>query len=338
MKILPHGKDEYLRIILRWGIFIVLAGITIILMVSMPAHSYSGPLKPLSQDEVSIRDNLKNHVALLGGKIGQRNVYSFNNLCAAANYIRQQFANAGYAVTEQKYEAEDRQVSNIIIETGSTNSFAKILVVGAHYDSAPGIPGANDNASGVAALIELARLIKRDMPTSAKIRFVAFVNEEPPFFFTDKMGSFVYAKECRKKGENIAAMFALETIGYYSDADKSQHYPPGFAMLYPDKGNFIGFIGNLRSRQLVRKSVRTFRKTTPFPSEGIATFGWIPGVFWSDHWSFWKHGYPAVMVTDTAPFRYPYYHKHEDTPEKIDYDKMARVVSGLFNVIRDAAK
>lgn len=309
--------------------------VLVTLMVSMPGRSYSGPLPPLSERETVTRNNLRDHVSMLAGTIGQRHVFAPVRLYAAADYIRQKLAEAGYNVTEQKFETAGKQVGNLIATLEPADPTAGIVIIGAHYDTAGGTPGANDNASGVAALLELARLMKQSKPAAAGIRFVAFANEEPPFFATDKMGSRVYAKALREKGEKISGMIALETIGYFSDAEKSQHYPPGFALLYPDRGNFIGFIGNLSSRTLVRRSVITFRGSTSFPSEGCASFGWVPGVFWSDHWSFWRQGYSALMVTDTAPFRYPYYHQPGDTPDKLDYDRMARVVSGLVNVITD---
>ncbi|OGV68914.1 MAG: hypothetical protein A2283_16705 [Lentisphaerae bacterium RIFOXYA12_FULL_48_11] len=338
MKLLPSGKDEYLRILQRWGIIIGLLGFLIWFMVSMPGQTYTGRLNQLSDEEIILRDNFKSHVCMLAEKIGPRSVSSLNQLNASVNYIKEQFTTFGYTVTEQRFQARDIEVCNIIAEIRPVNAPEEIIVVGAHYDSVAGMPGANDNASGVAALLELARMMKKSPPPRKRIRFVAFVNEEPPFFLTEKMGSFVHAREARDNGEKITAMYALETVGYYSDAEKSQHYPPVFSLFYPDKGNFIGFIGNLRSRHLVRQSINTFRKTTSFPSEGVATFGWIPGIFWSDHWSFWKHGYPAIMITDTAPFRYQFYHTDKDTPDKLDYERMARVVNGLFPVIRKAAE
>jgi Zn-dependent M28 family amino/carboxypeptidase len=209
-------------------------------------------------------------------------------------------------------------------------------VIGAHYDSVAGTAGANDNASGVAALLELGRLLKKTKPERT-VRLVAFVNEEPPWFQTEEMGSLVYARRAKKRGERIVAMLALETIGCYSDLPKSQHYPAPFNMFYPDTGNFIAFVGNLRSRSLLRRAIGTFRATTPFPSEGVAAPESISGIGWSDHWSFWQEGYPALMVTDTAPFRYLHYHESEDTPEKLDYERMARVVTGLGRVAMELA-
>jgi hypothetical protein len=152
------------------------------------------------------------------------------------------------------------------------------------------------------------------------------------------MGSRVHAARARQRGDDIVAMFSLETIGYYSDTPGSQQYPPPFSLLYPDRGNFIGFVGDLSSRALVRSSIRTFRETTPFPSEGLAAPRFVKGVGWSDQWAFWQEGYPGIMITDTAPFRYPHYHEPTDTPDRLDYNRMARVVAGLRRVVEEQAR
>ena len=167
------------------------------------------------------------------------------------------------------------------------------------------------------------------------VRFVMFVNEEPPFFFTEDMGSHVYASACRARHENIVAMLTPETIGYYSDAEDSQHYPIPVGGLYPTKGDFIAFVGMHESAPLIRRVVGTFREQCEFPSIGAGLPSIVPMVGASDHWSFWCHGYPSLMITDTAPFRYPYYHTNQDTPDKIDFLKMARVTEGLQKVTAD---
>jgi Zn-dependent M28 family amino/carboxypeptidase len=185
-------------------------------------------------------------------------------------------------------------------------------------------------------VLELARLLRRQ-PLARTIRFVAFANEEAPFFQTEGMGSWVYARHARGRGEQIVAMLSLETIGYYSDAKGSQQYPFPFGIFYPQVGNFIGFVGNTASRALVRRSIGSFRRHTAFPSEGTAAPGWLTGIGWSDQWAFWQEGYAAIMVTDTALFRYAQYHTPYDTPDKIDYDRTARVVVGLARVLADLA-
>ena len=302
----------------------------------MPGSSYTGPLRPLTTAEAETRDNLTGHVRMLATVIGERNADKYEELQSAVEYIKHYFEEAEMALSVQSFDVEGQKFGNIIVEVKGAGKPDEIIVVAAHYDTARNTPGANDNASGVAALLELARLMK-DRNPGRTLRLIAVVNEEPPYFQTDRMGSSIYAKQAKERGENIVAMLSLETIGYYSDKPGSQAYPPLLSPLYPDTGNFIAFVGNLKSHKLVRQCVDAFRRTADFPSEGAALPGWLPGVDWSDHWSFWKEGYPAVMVTDTAFFRYPYYHRPEDTPEKLDYDRMARVVTGLVQVITELA-
>jgi hypothetical protein len=307
------------------------------IITSMPEKSYEGPFLPLSEEELELKRRLERHVVRLAEEIGERNVWRYAELQASEKYIEEEFAEAGYEAAFQRYDVEGITVANVEAVLEGAEKPDEIIVVGAHYDSVVGCPGANDNASGVAAVLELARLLK-DKKISRTIRFVAFVNEEPPFFQTESMGAKVYAARCRKRNEKITAMFTMETIGCYSDEPKSQHYPFPFNLFYPDTGNFIGFVGNLSSRGLVRRSVSSFRLSTSFPSEGAAAPGWITGIGWSDHWAFWKEGYPAVMVTDTALFRYRYYHMMSDTPDKIDFERTARVVAGMARVLKDLAE
>jgi Zn-dependent M28 family amino/carboxypeptidase len=221
-------------------------------------------------------------------------------------------------------------VSNV--EVGATSG--PIVLVGAHYDTVPGSPGADDNASGVAALIELAGLMGNE---GLPIRFVAFANEEMPYFLSEEMGSWMSARRSRARGETVRAMLSLEMLGYYRDEPRSQTYPPPLGLLYPDRANFIAFVGDLGARGLVRRAIGLFRKHAQFPSEGVAAPSFVPGVTWSDHWSFRRHGFPAVMVTDTAFNRYPHYHLPSDTPERLDYERLARVTLGLAGVLRELA-
>jgi Zn-dependent M28 family amino/carboxypeptidase len=239
-------------------------------------------------------------------------------------------------VVVQDFIVEGKIVKNLEVEIMGKSLSKEIVIVGAHYDSVIGCPGANDNATGVAAVLEIARILTgRELPRT--VRFVAFVNEEGPFFQTENMGSLVYARRARKQSENIVAMLSLETIGYYSDEKGSQRYPFPFSFFYPSTGNFIGFVGNTSSRALLHQSISSFRKHTSFPSQGVAAPGWMTGIGWSDHWSFWQEDYPAIMITDTALFRYAHYHTPQDTPDKVDYARMARVVAGLRRVIVELA-
>jgi Zn-dependent M28 family amino/carboxypeptidase len=305
-------------------------------MIRMPGRSYSGSLPALSPEEFALGARLERHVRALAEDIGERNLVKYDALKDSARFIEQQLRDIGLAVTAQEFVVNGRTVKNLEAEQLGHSRTDEIVIVGAHYDSVIGSPGANDNASGVAGVIEIARLLSRAR-LARTVRFVAFVNEEPPFFQTRNMGSWVCARRARERGENIVAMLSLETIGYYADKKGSQRYPFPFSLFYPSTGDFIGFVGNLSSRGLVRRAIGSFREHARFPSEGVAAPGWITGIGWSDHWAFWKEGYPAVMVTDTAPFRYPFYHTAYDTPDRIDYDRLVRVVAGLAGVVADLA-
>lgn len=306
-------------------------------MTSMPGESCRGPLPPLSDEERLLRDRLESHVRALAGEIGERNVYRSGALEAATAYIRRALSESGYEVFEQPFAAGRWPVKNLEAVLAGTDEGGESVVIGAHYDTAAGSPGADDNASGVAALLELARTARRK-PARRTRRFVAFVNEEPPFFLTGAMGSRVYALRARACKEPIAAMLSLEAIGYFSDVPGSQKYPFPVNFFYPKTGNFIGFVGNLSSRSLVRRVVSIFRDRGRLPSEGIAAPAAIPGISWSDHRSFWKEGYRAIMVTDTALYRNPHYHRHSDRPETLDYERLARVVTGMDAVLDDLAR
>lgn len=327
---MPRGGG----LLLLLGVLAVLSLAGVIYSISMPGKTRSVPLPPLDAHERQIRDALSGHVATLAGGIGERNLWHPEALAAAAYYIERSFVELGYRPTAEPFRSRGQTVRNIVAEKRGGSDPEEIVLVGAHYDSVRGSPGANDNGSGVAALLVLARLLaERALPRT--VRFVAFVNEEPPFSYSAEMGSVVHARAARARGDRIAAMLSLETIGYYSDEPRSQRYPFPLGWFYPDTANFIGFVGNLRSRQLVRGALAAFRRHSPFPAEGAAVPAHIAGVAWSDHWSFWQAGYRAIMVTDTAFYRYAHYHSAGDTPEKVDYARTARVVAGLAHVISD---
>jgi Zn-dependent M28 family amino/carboxypeptidase len=324
-------------------------------MFLVPGHSHRGPLPELTEAERTLSKHLSDHVWMLAGEIGARSLTKApENLKKAANYIEHSFRTYGYAPERQDYSIEipdpkfldgsNRTVnfptvqhtpSNIIVEKTGTAEKPGIIIVGAHYDSVYDCPAANDNGSGVAAMLEIARALRHEA-FSKTLRFVAFTNEEPPFAMTEQMGSYQYAARCRNAKENIAAMISLETLGYYTDTPNSQKFPhPSFGLMFPNTGNFTAFISNLQSVSLLRKCVGSFRKSVKFPSEGLAAPRQIRGVDFSDQYYFWDFGYPGLMVTDTAFLRYPHYHELEDTPDKLDYDKIARVVTGLTAVVRD---
>jgi len=304
-------------------------------MVRVPGVSWSGALQPITAEEKFLADNVRRHIAAVASR--EHNVFKPAELEVAAQYIENALAGLGYAVATQRFLSGPAEVRNIEVEVLGKGRREEIIVVGAHYDSVSGATGANDNGSGVAAVIELARLFRGSRPART-LRFVTFVNEEPPFAHSDTMGSRQYARRAREHGENIVAMFSLETIGYYSDAPGSQRFPFPLGFFYPSTGNFVAFVSNLSSRALLHETIVSFRRHAGIPSEGVAAPAFIPGVDWSDHWSFWQEGWPALMVTDTAPYRYPHYHTMQDTPDKVDYERLARVVTGLHGMLRDLAQ
>jgi hypothetical protein len=305
-------------------------------MIRMPGQSHAGALPALTAAETALAGALKADVEALAVEIGRRNVWDPSGYAAAAAHIESALRGAGHAVSRLPFEAAGHRCENVEAVLAGVGAPDEVVVVGAHYDSVRDTVGANDNASGVAALLALARGFA-GRPSPRTLRFVAFANEEPPWFQTANMGSLVYAHTCKARGDRITSMISLETIGFYCDDAGSQDYPVPFGLCYPSTGNFVTFVGNLGSRSLVREAIAIFRETTAFPSQGGALPGWIPGIGWSDHWSFWKAGYPALMITDTAPFRYPHYHRTSDTAEKLDYERMARVVIGVERVVRRLA-
>ena len=336
VRLLPRDRQGWVRLAQRWLLIVALSAGAMLFVTQMPGGSFRRVLPPLTPEQVVVRDRLRAHVARLAGEIGERNLWRYPALQEAAAYIEETFAATGYAPDPQTFESGGKSVRNLAVELPGVTRPDEIVVVGAHYDSVLGSPGANDNGSGVAALLEIARLL-RDRRLGRTVRLVAFVNEEPPFYHSREMGSVRYAERARARGERVTAMLSLETIGYYTDTPGSQRYPWPFGLFYPDTGDFIGFVGNLGSRALVRRAVAAFRRHAAFPSEAVAAPGWLVGLGWSDHWSFWQAGYPAIMVTDTALFRYGDYHGAGDTPERLDYDRTARVVAGLAQVVEDLA-
>jgi Zn-dependent M28 family amino/carboxypeptidase len=302
-----------------------------------PARKFlRGPLQPLSDEDSQLAIRLSAHVKYLSETVGERSLSKPGSLQAATDYLRDTLMQAEYASTEHMYSVGGHDVSNIEVTLVGSDSTAGRIIVGAHYDSVAGTVGADDNTTGVAGVLELARLLQGSK-LRRTVRFVLFVNEEPPYFQTDSMGSLVYARQLRRDRVPVSAMISLEMLGFYSDAPGSQKYPPVLSLFYPSHGDFIGFVGNQESRDLVRRSIRRFRESASFPSEGVAAPADWPGVGWSDHWSFWQQQYPAIMITDTAMFRYPYYHTPLDTANRVDFARMARVVGGIRRVVESLA-
>lgn len=292
-------------------------------MIAMPGRSHRGALPPLSAQENALAERLRRHVYELASD--QRNV----DLERPARYIEQALAAHGLSPASHHFDSAGRRVRNVEVEPARA-----ALVVGAHYDTVPGSPGADDNASAVAVLIELAGLLGTE---GLPIRFVAFANEEEPHFMGPDMGSWVSARRSRDRGEKLRGMLSLEMLGYYRDQPGSQRYPPLLNLFYPDRADYIAFVGDIGARSLVRASIAAFRRHARFPSEGVAAPAFVPGITRSDHWSYRDQGFPAIMVTDTAYNRNPHYHRASDTPDTLDYERMARVTLGLAGALRELA-
>lgn len=291
----------------------------------------------MNGEKQGLTHRLQMHVERLAGDIGERNVFAPEALQRAAVYIEDEWGTMGYDVERLEYDVSGIRCANLVTTRKGSARSSEILLLGAHYDSVIGSPGANDNASGVAALLEIARMFQAVEPVLT-VRFVAFVNEEPPFFWTHKQGSMVYAEAARCRGDDIRLMASLETIGCYSDQPGSQSYPPLFRLFYPNRGNFIGIVSDFGSRPAMQRLAEAFRAQSDFPLQTVSTFRFIPGVSWSDHRSFWRHGYPAVMVTDTAFYRYRHYHAPTDTADKLAFPELAQVTLGLFEAFAVLAR
>jgi hypothetical protein len=288
--------------------------------------------RPADAEVAALRGQLEAHVRTLAVDIGERNALRPRALGRAADFVAGAWRAQGYRVVPQLYDLDGTPTANLEITRRGRTRPDEIILVGAHYDSVLGSPGADDNASGVAALLEMSRLLAETEPERT-IRLVAFVNEEPPFFATPLMGSEVYARMARARGDDIRLMVSLETIGYYAEGPGSQWYPPPLGLFYPDRANFLAFVSNLKSRRGLCRMVEAFRVHSDFPLEWLAIPSLLPGVGWSDQRSFWRQGYPGVMVTDTAFYRYPHYHSPQDTAEKLDYEALARVTHGLARTV-----
>jgi hypothetical protein len=334
--VVPRTRCGRIRMIAIASILPLFFIIIWLFTTKMPGPAFSEPLPPLTPDQAQLRDELRRHVTVLAHDIGVRSDAQYGNVQRAATYIERTLTALGYQVVSQEYSAYHRTYRNLEATLRGTNRPQEVVILGAHYDSARDAPGADDNASGVAGVLALARVFAQERQTRS-IRFVLFPNEEPPSFPTANMGSRHYATDARARNDQIVAMLSIESIGYFDTDKGSQRYPFPLNLAYPDVGDFIGFVSNLSSRSLLHRAIGAFRTHATLPTQGAAAPSWVPGVWWSDHWSFWREGYPALMITDTAPYRNPFYHTPEDTPDKLDYDRMTRVVHGLTHVVRAVA-
>ena len=278
---------------------------------------------------------LEAHVRALSERFSPRGEKNLKNLNAAAEYIADTLRAAGSEVSDQPYSSDGYTYRNVIAALGPESE--ERVVVGAHYDAFRGFPGADDNASGVAGVLELARILGAS-PPGMRVELVAYSLEEPPHFRTESMGSAVHAASLKAKNARVRAMISLEMIGCFSDERGSQRFPLGLLrLLYPSAGNFIAVVGRIGGGGLVRTVKKAMRGATPLPVRSVNAPGFIPGIDFSDHLAYWNQGYPALMVTDTAFYRNPRYHTADDLPDTLDYRRMALVVDGLAAAVRAIA-
>jgi Zn-dependent M28 family amino/carboxypeptidase len=256
-----------------------------------------------------------------------------DNLAKAAAYLRAEFEETGAELRDETFQAEGERYRNVVAAFGPRSR--ELVVVGAHYDTHGELPGADDNASGVAGLLELARLLGR-REIAGRVELAAYSLEELPFFGTREMGSAVHARSLRDSGARLRAMLCLEMIGCFSSEPNSQKFPFSLlGLVYPNRGDFIAVAGRLKEGILVRRVKRSMRSSPDLRVYSINAPRSLPGIDLSDNASYWNVGYPAVMITDTAFYRNERYHTAEDTPETLDYERMAKVVDGLLQTVLD---
>nr|WP_298926781.1 M28 family peptidase [uncultured Erythrobacter sp.] len=293
---------------------------------STPGTSWEGPTGTPQDGQLQTR--LEEHVLRMAST--PRSLASATGIMRTQEYIELELLSLGYDVERQEVVPP---ANNLIVSIAATDAAAPTLIVGAHYDTVSDSPGADDNASGVAALLELGRLLKaRDGLAVNNIELVFYANEEPPYFKTTAMGSYVHAQSIEDTN-SVLGMISLETMGYFSEEPSSQNYPFPLSLRYPSTGNFIAFAGDTTSRDFLRQIVGEFRDYAKLPSVGGTMPSVVQGIDWSDHWAYSEAGIPAIMVTDTAIFRNPHYHRASDTPDTLDYRRLALVVEGLEKVL-----
>jgi hypothetical protein len=318
------------------AVLVLLAGLAVLLAYPVfkirCSRSVFPPPPAAAPEEIR---KLREHVEVLSERIGPRSILDYENIEAARRYLAAALQALGCEPVLQTYEYRGRPYSNLIVTIPGTDKKDETVLVGAHYDTVVGTPGADDNASGVAVLLELCRLLRDSKPLRT-LKLVFFVLEEPPVFRTESMGSAVSAREAKAAGERIRAMISLEMLGYFSEKKGGQAFPlPLMGLFFSTTPDFIAVVGNLDSKDLVRKVGASLERGCDIPVETLATFGFVPGVDFSDHRSFWKQGWPAVMITDTAFYRNPNYHGAGDTASTLDFERMGRLLHGIVRAVGD---
>jgi len=319
---------KFLTIIITVSILFVVSIIIIWVVISRPIDLTSGSYKP---DHIVSPDILAQHTRILSEQLIPRNSDNPKKLLTVAKYIEKNLSHSSSNVSLRYFDVKDRNYANVIARYGPESN--EVIIIGAHYDAYSEFPGADDNASGIAGLIELGKLIKT-LDLKNRIELVAYSLEEPPNFATPNMGSALHAREFRQKNKKVKIMISLEMIGYFSDGENSQSYPLKLLeLIYPNKGNFIAVIDQVFSNkaQGIKSAIN---QNTDLPAYSINAPAFIPGIDFSDHRNYWANGYPAVMVTDTSFYRNHNYHTVNDTFDRLDYEKMAKVVYGIYKYVQ----
>lgn len=305
----------------------------IVLILSSLLFALINPVWIYSQQQTNIKVDVKRirqDIEALVETDEARNYENVHALNQAAGYIKGEWEKLGLSVEEQKYQAVGNEYKNLICSFGPEKG--ERIIVGAHYDVCGDQDGADDNASGVAGLLEIARMLKQYSPKlKYRIDLVAYTLEEPPFFRTKQMGSYVHAKYLKVNNIPVKAMICLEMIGYFSDEKKSQDYPIGLLKLfYPTKGNFITVVGKMGDGSLTRSVKKSMKEGSAIDVRSISAPPSLPGIDFSDHLNYWKFGYKAIMINNTGFYRNKNYHEKTDTVDSLDFEKMSEVIKGTY--------
>lgn len=311
--------------------FAVILGLSFWYMIMGEGHWEGVPVEASLEPRLGqMADSLRADVAYLSQTIGPRNPVHYASLSAARSWIKAKWETQGYEVRSQTFDVDGKECANLEIEIPGQRRPTEIVIVSAQYDTWTESPGANNNASGMAVLLKLSEMLIGQR-LDRTLRLVAFVTQEPPYDNTESMGSLRYAQRSKERGEDIRVMLAMDAIGIYKQAPHTQKLPFPFSLFYPDKGNFLAFIGDLASRSYVVEATRGFKKGSSFPIAGGSVPRWVKGAAWSDHKSFWTHGYAAIQITDTGAFRSSSHTTSEDTIEKINFSALARITVGMYS-------
>jgi hypothetical protein len=304
-------------------------------MLKCEGNWHGDPLEKNMKIELSeIKKSMQSDIEYLQnlGPRNSENDTSYKQLRQCEEWIKQRWESQGYIVKKHTFSIKGKEYSNLEIEIKGRKLPSEIIIISAQYDTLPDSPGANNNGSGMAVLFQLSQLLRKHTPDRT-LRLLNFVNEEDPFFGTEMMGSYQYAKKCRARHEDIRVMLSLDALGIYTDRIGSQKYPFPFSLFYPSRGNFLAFIGDFSSRKYMMETTKGFKKGSSFPIEAGVVPKRVEGAAWSDHLSFWRFGYPGIMITDTGGFRSASHTTKEDTVDKLNFEAMSRIVIGMYTSV-----